>query len=50
MVGDFMESNGYNLKTIITPRDMKERFVPPGYKGIVHEGEFIATAEYKWRG
>jgi len=47
-LADFLNANGYTLQQIISPRELKTQYLPPDHKGIVHEGEHLAVAEYNW--
>ncbi len=47
-VPEFFERIGFDVKSIVSPRELKKRYVPKNYSGQLQEGEYLAAAEYKW--
>lgn len=44
-LNDFLQSNGYALKSAKSPADFKSDYVSDDYKGVIHIAENIAIAE-----
>lgn len=43
----FLKNSGYNTQTIMTSVDLKNKYLPENYQGILHDGEYIAVAKCK---